>query len=415
MSLTKGFEVNTVFDTYTLISQIGEGGNGVVWLAANENKENVAIKFIKRDSSTEKRKRFKNELWFCLNHEHKNIVKVLDFGLLNDADIQENSFYVMPYYSKTLRDRLNEGIKPEDAINIYVGLIEGLKYAHEHGAIHRDIKPENILFGKDDNNPVIADFGIAHFIEEEQRTNINTKHNSKMANFAYRAPEQVQNKNVTGRADIYSATLILNEMFTGEIPASAQIKTIGQVNSEYAFLDNFFNRIYKQDPEERLYPEDTILRDLKICIDDSKLEKEKKRLESIKIETTEFVPYKAEIEDISFDSYRNILSFKMRPTLPIVWGQILTSARYNHSSIFGLGPEKFFFRNDSMCIMLDEYSYENEVPTIVRHFKEWMPVVDNLYNDYRKRLIEQERIAAEEQRKKELEQLEFNQKLKKLI
>lgn len=138
----------------------------------------------------------------------------------------------------------------------------GLKYAHEKGAYHRDIKPENILFLDETNNAVIADFGIAHFCEEDIIASVKTKASDRMANFQYAAPEQRikgNAKNVDGRADVYSAGLILVEMFTGELVGAGNYTKISKVAPEYKYLDDVFNELFCQNPNDRLYPVDAII------------------------------------------------------------------------------------------------------------------------------------------------------------
>ena len=160
--LTKGTVVQTAFDNYELIKQIGQGGNGKVFFAKASDGQEVAIKFVERDEDKKKYKRLKNEINFCEKHNHKNIIKIIDRGIAF-LDGEAYVFYVMPKYEKTLRDKIKEGIAPQEAISIFAGIMEGLRYAHEHGSIHRDIKPENILFDEESAIPVICDFGIAHF------------------------------------------------------------------------------------------------------------------------------------------------------------------------------------------------------------------------------------------------------------
>lgn len=90
-----GETIKTAFDEYVLIKQVGSGGNGRVFSATNMNKENVAIKFVERNISASKLKRFKNEIHFCEYHKHKNIVEILDRGYVV-LDGTEYVFYVMP-------------------------------------------------------------------------------------------------------------------------------------------------------------------------------------------------------------------------------------------------------------------------------------------------------------------------------
>ena len=75
--LGKGSIAQTAYGSYTLVKQIGAGGNGQVFEAKDADGEVVAIKFLKKNESAKKLKRFKNEINFCENHSHKNIVQIL--------------------------------------------------------------------------------------------------------------------------------------------------------------------------------------------------------------------------------------------------------------------------------------------------------------------------------------------------
>ena len=276
--MKKGTSVKTAFDEYTLIKQVGEGGNGKVFSATNGHGESVAIKFVERSISASKLKRFKNEIHFCEKHEHKNIVEILDRGYVI-LDSTEYVFYVMPLYAETLRDKMKAKIIPEDAVTIFIGLIEGLSYAHKIGTIHRDIKPENIMFKAGSLEPIICDFGIAHFAEDELLTIIETKKGDRMANFQYAAPEQrIKGEAATAQTDLYAAALILNEMFTGEIPQAVDHKTIATVAPDYAYLDDVFAQLFKQKAEDRLYPEEKILTEMKVRAEQYNRDQEKLRL-----------------------------------------------------------------------------------------------------------------------------------------
>lgn len=78
VKLKKGVEVITAFNRFTLKEQVGAGGNGKVWSATDKDGEEVAIKFLERDNSEKVLKRFKNETFFCIKHEHPNILPILD-------------------------------------------------------------------------------------------------------------------------------------------------------------------------------------------------------------------------------------------------------------------------------------------------------------------------------------------------
>ena len=86
--------MQTSYDTYTVHKQIGAGGNGYVYKVTNSGGVELALKLLNPESNSEKRKRFKNELGFCERNEHKNIITVVERGVIDDSP-----FYVMPCYS----------------------------------------------------------------------------------------------------------------------------------------------------------------------------------------------------------------------------------------------------------------------------------------------------------------------------
>ena len=260
IKLKKGQSLNTAFETYTIKKQLSQGGNGKVYQAVQGEGENVAIKVVYRLTGS-KANRFKNEIGFCEKYSNKNIIRIIDHGAI-DAELV---FYVMPMAKETLRERIKNGILPNDAEEIFINIMQGLEYAHSKKAYHRDIKPENILFLDDSNTAIIADFGIAHFCEDDMIADIKTKSTDRLANFQYAAPEQRKKgaaDKVDGRADLYAAGLILNEMFTGEIVAGSNFKKISDVFSEYAYLDDIFDKLYCQNPEERLFPADKVISEI---------------------------------------------------------------------------------------------------------------------------------------------------------
>ena len=82
----------------------------------------------------------------------------------------------MPLYSGTLRELMARDITPERILIYFGQILDGAEAAHLQGVWHRDLKPENILFSESANKLVVADFGIAHFEEEEAaRRRRNTK------------------------------------------------------------------------------------------------------------------------------------------------------------------------------------------------------------------------------------------------
>jgi serine/threonine protein kinase len=247
---------NTVFETafnkYKKGKQIGQGGSGTVFSVKDEDSVEYALKLLSpNDISTEKAKRFKNEINFCSNSNHPNIVKILDTGFYIDKEIK-CPFYVMCLYEKTLREVIKTGIQHENILTMFSKILNGVEAAHLQEHWHRDLKPENILLNSNQDQIVIADFGIAHFNKETLLTLIETQPNARMANFNYAAPEQKKREaKVDHRADIFALGLILNEMFTGEIPYGEGYKKVVDVASQYSYFDDLVALMIHQSPDKR--------------------------------------------------------------------------------------------------------------------------------------------------------------------
>ena len=208
--LKKNNILNTSFDTYKVIeSSIGNGGNGTVYKVQNSDGGIFAAKVVcKTNLSQEKIKRFRNEINFCQRYTHPNVISVIDSGYLS-KNSEEYLFYIMPFYQHNLKKKIENKIQEEVAIKYFLQICEGLKFAHSQGSIHRDIKPDNILIDSADNC-VVADFGIAHFVDFDKITAVSTKESSKLANFTYHAPEQELQEKLRKLEEI-NAELKINE------------------------------------------------------------------------------------------------------------------------------------------------------------------------------------------------------------
>lgn len=242
----------TTFHSYTLDGRVGEGGAGTVFKAHNEDGKPCAIKRLDPGKATsEKVKRFENELHFCKNNAHRNIIKVVDEGFTT-VGVKKVPFYVMPFYSKTFRHLMSDGIPSEKILPYWAQVLDGVEAAHLQDVWHRDLKPENILYDSETDVIVVADFGIAHFEEEDLHTAVETRDDARLANFQYAAPEQrVRGKKVDQRADIYALGLILNEMFTHEILQGAGYKRIATAAPQFEYLDEIVDLMAQQGPEQR--------------------------------------------------------------------------------------------------------------------------------------------------------------------
>lgn len=248
---------------FTSSDRIGQGGNGLVYLATI-NEKKIAIKFLISDSER-KYVRFKSE-YFNTNYvrnELKNIVNMIHYG---EFEIQNGvviPYIIMTCYSKNLKKYRKEKseIKENDFFDLVKFLFATLNLIHKKGIIHRDIKPENILVDKDEKF-VLSDFGIAHYDREDFPIDNKTKKGERLANIEFSAPEQINNQyEVTQTADIYSMAQVMYWFIFGTVNRGTGTEYISSKydwNDAYIF-DSIINKCLRNKPAERFQSIDEII------------------------------------------------------------------------------------------------------------------------------------------------------------
>ncbi len=403
--LKKRTIVYTAFSEYTIDRQISQGGNGTVFLVHDKTDEKFALKVIDRNkTSTEKLKRFKNEIAFCENSDNPNVIKVLDHGTYT-VDDENLVFYIMPVYDQTLRGLMAEGVAANKVLPIITQILSGLRFAHEKGVWHRDIKPENILIdGR--GNAVIADFGIAHFSSDNLATIVETKQSDRMANFQYAAPEQrIKGGVVDGRADIYAVGLILNEMFTHTLPIGSDYKKIGDVNPEFSWLDSVVDSMLQQTPNNRPFPASTVATRILAAQKDWKQSQELLKLAEEKPNSDG--PFQMEvptIRDSQYDAgelkvYLDGIDYYWFET----WFGILQQGQYSHTATMGFETYRLR-RYPPDCIAMPistSTTLGYNLKNIAQYMKAWIAEATRVFNEgQRARYVQEEN---ERRPKKEVE------------
>lgn len=206
--------IGKVIQNYRILSKIGEGGMGYVYLGEHITlHRKAAIKFLNPvfAKDPEIKSRFLNEGYTLAQLNHNNIVALYDF-----ADLGNELFLVLEYVEGNPLDvfieRINGPIPENVTIGIFKQILAGFSFAHSKGVIHRDIKPSNIIL-KPDYTPKILDFGIAKLLTSNRAF---TKAGDKVGTVLYMSPEQVRGSDVDVRSDIYSLGITLFEMLTGK-------------------------------------------------------------------------------------------------------------------------------------------------------------------------------------------------------
>jgi serine/threonine-protein kinase len=202
---------------YEIISQLGQGGMGVVYKVRHSVLETtLALKMLPSYlmESQDMVTRFYREARVMAQLKHPNIVKVLDI----DRDEQLNiHFFVMEYIEgKTLGQYLRQKgpLSLSEVLVISQQVSGALAYAHTHKPpiIHRDIKPANIMIEDHSGRVVLMDFGIAKEVGEHDQTQTGMI----VGTLKYAAPEQLLHEPLEGSADIYSLGMVMYEMYTGQ-------------------------------------------------------------------------------------------------------------------------------------------------------------------------------------------------------
>jgi serine/threonine-protein kinase len=202
---------------YKVISLLGEGGMGKVWLVEDTMLgRKLALKVLSPQMAMDNSlvERFTQEARIQQKLKHDNIVSLIAF-------FQEaGTYYIAMEYApgislKQLIGRTGP-ITSERAVPMMLQILSALAYTHSLGIIHRDIKPSNIMIDPDNQDHVmIMDFGIAKAVQDYGKTHTG----SQIGTVYYMSPEQVKDsKRVDHRTDIFSAGITFYEILTGRVP-----------------------------------------------------------------------------------------------------------------------------------------------------------------------------------------------------
>jgi serine/threonine protein kinase/tetratricopeptide (TPR) repeat protein len=221
MALANG----TKLGRYEIRSKIGEGGMGEVYLAKDtELDRSVALKILPEAlaSNQQRLQRFIQEARAASALNHPHILTIYEVGTIGDSRFIATEFID----GETLRQRMSQGMKLADVLEIAIETASALSAAHAAGIIHRDIKPENIMVRRDGYVKVL-DFGLAKLSEiptsatdpeAATRAMVNTADGMVMGTANYMSPEQAKGAHVDARTDIWSLGAMLYEMVAGRLP-----------------------------------------------------------------------------------------------------------------------------------------------------------------------------------------------------
>src|SRR6266540_3113575 len=291
MSLNPG----TSLGRYTILSKLGGGGMGEVYLAEDRGlHRKVALKVLPAElaSNNDRMRRFVQEAQAAAALNHPNIAHIYEIG-----ESEGIKFIAMEFVEGltlgTIIHTENAGLKK--TLRYLQQVAEGLAKAHAAGIVHRDLKPDNIMVTHDGYAKVL-DFGLAKLLEMPEPQSMNQEGFSKaatvmlpqhsqpgtvMGTVGYMSPEQAQGKTgeIDHRSDIFSFGCVLYEVVTSHKPfdGASPVETLHKIVYESAppikdfnptapaDLQRIVRRCLSKDPDERYQTIKDVAIELKKC------------------------------------------------------------------------------------------------------------------------------------------------------
>ncbi|HEY7547155.1 MAG TPA: LpqB family beta-propeller domain-containing protein, partial [Blastocatellia bacterium] len=216
--------VGKQFGAYQVISVLGAGGMGEVYLARDERLgRKLALKLLPQrfTRDADPVRRFEQEARAASALNHPNIITIYDIGEM------AGTYFIAAEYveGRTVRQMIERGpLRVKDAMDICVQIADALAAAHDAGLVHRDIKPENVIV-RPDGYVKVVDFGLVKLTERgllEQKPGLGDPHRTNpgtvLGTVAYMSPEQAEGVEVDHRSDLFSLGVLMYELLTGVVP-----------------------------------------------------------------------------------------------------------------------------------------------------------------------------------------------------
>ena len=292
-------EIGSSLGHYRIVSKIGSGGMGEVYLAEDSRlRRKIALKVLPEDLAKDgdRLRRFEQEAFAASGLNHPNILTIYEFGTTNKTHFLAAEFVA----GETLREHLrSERLPIDEALDIAIQTAAALSAAHEAKIIHRDIKPENIMI-RHDHLVKVLDFGLAKLAEKsvlgldaeaETRAQVRTEPGMIMGTAAYMSPEQARGKMTDARSDIWSLGVVVYEMIAGGTPFAGETTadciaaiihknpaSLSLLNKEVpARLEEIIGKCLEKDTDERYQTTKDLLIDLRRVKRKLEFEAEKER------------------------------------------------------------------------------------------------------------------------------------------
>ena len=241
---------------YEILSQIGAGGMGEVYLAEDMRlRRKIALKVLPESvaQNRDSLRRFELEAIAASALNHPNILTVHEFGFEQSTHFLAAEFVE----GETLRERLaKQSLTITEALDVTIQIASALHAAHGAGIIHRDIKPDNVMI-REDGYVKVLDFGLAKLSEPQTtpsesdpeaqtKMRANTQAGTIIGTVSYMSPEQARGKMIDARTDIFSLGVVLYELVTRQLPFTGETinhTVVAILEKEPAPLSHFVRNV----------------------------------------------------------------------------------------------------------------------------------------------------------------------------
>lgn len=212
--------VGRVIANYQLVSVLGRGGAGTVFLGERADRQfsaKVAVKVVDRGAAADLGARFRAERQILASLNHPNIARLVDAGETGEGQPYLIMEYVEGQPLDQYCDEHRQSLRAR--LELFIDVCAAVQYAHQNLIIHRDLKPANILVTAE-GKAKLLDFGIAKLLHAGDAGGITelTRMNERLLTPEYASPEQILGAAVTTASDVYSLGIVLYTLLTGLRP-----------------------------------------------------------------------------------------------------------------------------------------------------------------------------------------------------
>lgn len=231
--------------TAVLLKKLGHGAMSAVFVAYQKTlKRQIAVKILPKSLLTDKSAAFfQQEAESAAILSHPNIIPVYEVGetpeflffTMQLVQGHELSYYIRRTQKNIVPSRRFMPLR--SVISLMLKVLDALAYAHDNDIVHRDIKPDNIMIEERSKRPLITDFGVARVSRTKGKGD-----RLLLGTPMYMAPEQVLSGSVDGRADMYSAGLMMMEMLMQRLPYPPYQSAVDLLKMKLSLKDRIFQQ-----------------------------------------------------------------------------------------------------------------------------------------------------------------------------